>query len=143
MSLRTKLLATAIGLPLAVLLASLALVRQADRREYTTAEAMLDLFERGQRSTWREFGRAVLGALDDGLLERAWVFRWARDDTNESQDDLWTAEAYFSEDTGRLTESDLDADETATSSTSSRAWPTRWRLRRGTRRRRTASKTAT
>ena len=111
MSLRTKLLATAIGLPLAVLLASLALVRQADRREYTTAEAMLDLFERGQRSTWREFGRAVLGALDDGLLERAWVFRWARDDTNESQDDLWTAEVYFSEDTGRLTESDLDADE--------------------------------
>lgn len=111
MSLRTKLLATAIGLPLAVLLASLALVRQADRREYTTAEAMLELFERGQRSTWREFGRAVLAALDDGLLERAWVFRWAREDTSESQDDVWTAEAYFSDDTGRMTEPDLDPDE--------------------------------
>ncbi|MGE0192693.1 MAG: sensor histidine kinase [Planctomycetota bacterium] len=111
MSLRTKLLATAIGLPLAVLLASLGLVRQADQREYTTAEAMLELFERGQRSTWREFGRAVLKALDDGLLEEAWVFRWAREDTVESQDDVWTAEAYFSEDTGRLTEPDVDEEE--------------------------------
>ncbi len=108
MSLRTKLLATAIGLPLSILLIALALVRDADRREYATAQAVMTLFERGQRSTWREFGRAILDELDGGVLQQAWVFRWAREDTEESMDELWTARVFFSEETGRLTEPDLD-----------------------------------
>jgi signal transduction histidine kinase len=108
MSIRTKLLAAAIGVPVAVLVLGLWLVMLADQQVYTSAEAMLNLFHKGRGSNWREFGRSVVQALDDGVLADAWVFRWAREDTEESEDDYWTARGYFSEATGRLTRPDID-----------------------------------
>ena len=109
MSVRTKLLAAVIGLPVAVLLLCLYLLLRAEDQEYANSEALAGIVSKSQVASAHAFGRHLLEAMDQGVFEEVYLMRFAYPWTDESEDDFWTARVYFDESTGRDTVPDLAA----------------------------------
>ena len=111
MSLRTKLLAAVVGVPILIQLVSLYLLVRFEDRVVTSKDSIGRLYNLAPRAGPSEFGRAIIEELNAGQFDQAYLMRWEREDREDEYfKDYWTVAYYFDVDRPRNTTADIGQD---------------------------------